>query len=95
MPERTQVYTEVERVVVPFQWHAVYSFETFTPEATMNAITRPEPSEYLEYYETYISKFTPTDFWAELDGQPSQLRTLLGNLPAGEESKLHEPTSGL
>ena len=57
----------------------------------MNAITRPEPSEYLEYYETYISKFTPTDFWAEFDGQPSQLQMLLGNLPAGEESKLHQP----
>jgi len=57
----------------------------------MNEITRPEPSEYLEYFETYISKFTPADFWAEFDGQPDQLRTLLGNLPAGEELKLHEP----
>ena len=57
----------------------------------MNVITRPEPSEYLEYFETYISKFTPTDFWAEFDRQPDQLRTLLGKLPAGEESKLHEP----
>ena len=57
----------------------------------MNEITRPEPSEYLEYFETYISKFTPADFWAEFDGQPDQLRTLLGNLPVGEELKLHEP----
>ena len=57
----------------------------------MNVITRPEPSEYLEYFETYISKFTPTDFWAEFDRQPDQLRTLLGKLPAGEESKFHEP----
>ena len=57
----------------------------------MNAITRPEPSEYAEYFETYISKFTPTDFWAEFDTQPDQLRTFLGSLPAGEESKLHDP----
>ena len=57
----------------------------------MNVITRPEPSEYLEYFETYISKFTPTDFWADFDRQPDQLRTLLGKLPAGEESKFHEP----
>ena len=57
----------------------------------MNGITRPEPSEYVEYFETYISKFTPTDFWAELDRQPGQLRTLLDSLSAGEESKLHEP----
>ena len=57
----------------------------------MNVIARPEPSEYLKYFETYISKFTPTDFWAEFDRQPDQLRSLLGKLPAGEESKFHEP----
>lgn len=57
----------------------------------MNTITRPEPSEYAEYFETYISKFTPTDFWASFDGQPGQLRTLLSDLPTGEESKLHDP----
>ncbi len=57
----------------------------------MDAITRPETSEYFEYFETYVSKFTPADFWAAFDGQPDQLRTLLGSLPAGEESKLHEP----
>ena len=57
----------------------------------MNTITRPESSEYAEYFETYISKFTPADFWAEFDAQPNRLRTLLGSLPAGEESKLHDP----
>jgi len=57
----------------------------------MNAITRPEPSEYAEYFETYICKFAPTDFWAAFDRQPDQLRALLGDLPAGEESKLHDP----
>jgi len=57
----------------------------------MNAITRPQSSEYVEYFETYISKFTPADFWAEFDRQPCQLRELLGSLPAGEESKLHDP----
>ena len=54
----------------------------------MNAITRPEPSEYAEYFETYISLFTPTDFWAEFDAQPDRLRTLLGSLPAGVEACL-------
>lgn len=57
----------------------------------MNAIARPEPTEYFEYFETYISKFTPDDFWAEFDEQPDRLRKLLGDLPAGEESKLHDP----
>ena len=52
---------------------------------------RPEPTEYFEYFETYISKFTPDDFWAEFDGQSAELESLLGSLPAGEESKLHDP----
>lgn len=52
---------------------------------------RPEPTEYFEYFETYISKFAPNDFWAEFDGQAAELESLLGNLPAGEDSKLHEP----
>lgn len=57
----------------------------------MNAITRPEPTEYFDYFETYIGKFTPDDFWAEFDEQPDRLRKLLGDLPEGEDSKLHEP----
>ena len=52
---------------------------------------RPEPSEYFEYFEAYIGKFTPDDFWAEFGGQSAQLESLLGNLPTGEDSKLHEP----
>ncbi|QEG20778.1 DinB family protein [Mariniblastus fucicola] len=57
----------------------------------MNSITRPEPTEYFEYFETYIGKFTPDDFWTEFDGQPAQLESLLGSLPEGEDSKLHDP----
>lgn len=52
---------------------------------------RPEPSEYFEYFETYICKFTPDDFWTEFNGQPAQVESLLENLPAGEDSKLHSP----
>lgn len=58
---------------------------------TVNNFTRPEPTEYFEYFETYISKFKPDDFWVEFDQQPEQLRKLLGSLPEGEDSKLHEP----
>lgn len=57
----------------------------------MNTITRPDPTEYFEYFETYISKFTPTDFWQEFDDQPDRLRSQLGELPDGEDSKLHDP----
>jgi hypothetical protein len=57
----------------------------------MNTITRPKPTEYFEYFETYISKFVPDDFWAEFDSQPFELESLLGNLPAGEDTKLHDP----
>jgi len=56
-----------------------------------NNFPRPEPTEYFEYFETYISKFTPEDFWAEFDAQPAQVEALLGNLPTGEDSKLHDP----
>ena len=52
---------------------------------------RPDSNEYFEYFETYISKFTPDDFWAEFEGQPASIEALLGDLPAGEDSKLHEP----
>lgn len=57
----------------------------------MSTITRPEPTEYFEYFEMYISKFVPKDFWSEFDEQPAQLESLLGNLPAGADSVLHDP----
>lgn len=57
----------------------------------MKAIARPQPSEYFEYFETYVSRFTPKDFWAEFDQQPDRLRNLLADLPDGEDSKLHDP----
>jgi len=47
----------------------------------MSEFARPEPTEYFEYFETYISRFTPDDFWEEFDGQPGRLRKLVGNLP--------------
>ncbi len=58
---------------------------------TPNTITRPKPTEYFEYFETYISKFVPKDFWADFDSQPAELESLLVNLPPGEDSKLHAP----
>lgn len=53
--------------------------------------TRPEPTEYFEYFETYISKFVPKDFWSEFDAQSEQLESLLGDLPDGTDSVLHDP----
>ena len=58
---------------------------------TEHTISRPDPSEYLEYFEPFISKFTPEDFWAEFQSQPNELTKLLQNLPSGEEEKLHTP----
>lgn len=51
----------------------------------------PAPSEYAEYYETYISRFQPDDFLAAFENQVQQLRDLFSDLPAGEDSKRHEP----
>lgn len=56
-----------------------------------NSLTRPEPTEYFEYFETYISKFKPKDFWGEFDAQPKQLKDLLGDLPRGVDSIFHDP----
>jgi len=52
---------------------------------------RPEASECDEYFHRYIEKFQGDDFLAEFEAQPARLTQLLGDLPAGEDSKLHEP----
>lgn len=52
---------------------------------------RPDPSEYFEYFDMYIRMFAPDDFWADFERQPARIESLLGNLSAGEDSKLHSP----
>lgn len=54
-------------------------------------IARPDPSEHHEYFLTYINKLPDTDFVANFAAQPQLLETLLGDLPAGEDAKLHQP----
>ncbi len=51
----------------------------------------PAADEYHEYYEAYVGKFRADDFLAAFEAQNEELRGLLGNLPAGEDSKLHAP----
>ena len=58
---------------------------------TNSPITAPDQSEYDPYYHQYISKVPEGDFLAVFAKQPENLQQLLGDLPDGEESKLHEP----
>ena len=41
-------------------------------------IAPPEPDEYHEYYETYISKADSNNFYQAFEEQPQELRQLLG-----------------
>lgn len=54
-------------------------------------IVRPDPSEHHEYFLTYIDKLPDADFVATFSQQPKILESLLGNLPPGEDEKLHDP----
>ena len=72
---------------------AVYSV-SHDREQSMSTITRPDPAEYFEYFETYISKFTPDDFWAEFDGQPDRLRSLVGACLRVKNQDCTVPTRG-
>ncbi len=60
-------------------------------EMTAANIAPPAASEYAEYYQQYLGKVPEGDFLAAFDAQPGMLRTLVGNLPNGEDNKLHEP----
>jgi hypothetical protein len=54
-------------------------------------IAPPDPDEYHEYYETYISKADSDNFFQAFEEQPQELRHLLDDLEPGEDNRLHEP----
>lgn len=60
-----------------------------TTSATL--FSAPKADEYNEYYTQYISKFSDENFLERFQAQTAELRSTLGNLPEGEESKLHAP----
>ena len=51
----------------------------------------PTSSEYAEYYENYISRFSPPEFLPAFEAQIDELNSMFGSLPAGEDSKPHDP----
>ena len=51
----------------------------------------PDQNEYAPYYHQYISKVPEGEFLAVFAKQPETLQQLFGDLPGGEDSKLHEP----
>jgi uncharacterized damage-inducible protein DinB len=59
--------------------------------ASKSKFTPPMSDEYHEYYDRYISKIGPAPLAEQLESQPKELKKLLGKLPEGEDSKLHEP----
>ena len=52
---------------------------------------KPDPSEYHEFYEGYISGVTEHNFWNELTTQPEQLRNLFAGVSHEQETLLQEP----
>jgi hypothetical protein len=56
-----------------------------------SVIEPPAAQEYHEYYQQYIGKVSETDFMVAFDGQPQELREVLGELDDDEVSRLHEP----
>jgi len=51
----------------------------------------PNSDEYHEYYEKYINSFEAAEFLRLFESQDSDLQDVLGDLEAGEDSRLHEP----
>ncbi len=54
-------------------------------------MTPPNPDEYHDYYEAYISKADRNDFLRAFEKQPQELRQVLGNLEPNQDDCLHEP----
>lgn len=52
---------------------------------------RPESSEYLAYFDTYISLVPETEIGSVLSEQAQQLRDLLSPIDEDEANKLHAP----
>src|SRR2546425_3730430 len=59
---------------------------------TTAAIPRPEPSEYVPYYETYLSKVPKGDLLTLLEDQRRETQHLLSGLP--EAKALHRYAPG-
>lgn len=55
------------------------------------SLAPPSPDEYHEYYEQYVSKADKNNFLQSFEAQPQELHEVLGDLDAGEDSRLHEP----
>lgn len=58
---------------------------------TTSPITAPDQSEYAPYYHQYISRVPEGEFLRVFAKQPEALQQLFGDLPDGEESKVHKP----
>lgn len=54
-------------------------------------ILPPEQRECHEYYQQYVSKFHAENFFEGFAAQIDDLKKLVGNLPTGIDSQLHEP----
>jgi uncharacterized damage-inducible protein DinB len=61
------------------------------PNLSSSILTRPEPSEYAHFYQTYISLVTPGDILAELATQLTETLSLLDGLAESEAEKHHAP----
>ena len=55
------------------------------------SIQRPDPSEYKDYFATYIDLVTEPDVIGLLQAQVPELRKLLESVAPQELEKLHEP----
>jgi hypothetical protein len=53
--------------------------------------TRPQPTEYAPFYETYISLVSGTDVWPALRGQTAEVERLFGGIGAGDETFRYAP----
>ncbi|MFK7735041.1 MAG: DinB family protein [Pirellulaceae bacterium] len=58
---------------------------------TVSKFSPPASEAYAEYYQNYVGLVPEGDFLKVFEGQIGLLDELLGDLPAGEDSKLHEP----
>ena len=59
--------------------------------SALEKFSRPAADEYAEFYRRYVSSVPAGDFLEMFEGQTRILIDLLGDLPHGEDVKLHEP----
>ncbi|MBK7259156.1 MAG: DinB family protein [Ignavibacteriae bacterium] len=53
--------------------------------------TRPQPTEYAPFYETYIALVPGTDVWPALRGQAAEVERLFGGIGADDETFRYAP----